>query len=177
MSSHTHASICAHTHIAHTHSYTHTHTYTPRRCLWCNGYRRRKWTRRHKFKFWTRPITFPIALIPLRPIILPPAMSGFFGLRQLVEEKENPEFKPAKKNWPCVISCPCGGGLVNTCTHIHWYAHSHILICTGPITHTCNFSLSNGYGRWKWTRRPEFKSWTRLFAFRIALIPLGKVWI
>ena len=29
----------------------------------------------------------------------------------------------------------------------------------------------------KWTRRLEFKSWTRLIAFHIALIPLGKVWI
>ena len=28
---------------------------------------------------------------------------------------------------------------------------------------------------WKWTRRHEFKSWTRLIAFHIALIPLGKV--
>ena len=28
-----------------------------------------------------------------------------------------------------------------------------------------------------WTRRHEFKSWTRLIAFHIALIPLGKVWI
>ncbi len=32
---------------------------------WCNGYRRRKWTRRHEFKFWTRLIAFHIALIPL----------------------------------------------------------------------------------------------------------------
>ena len=22
------------------------------RCPWCNGYRRRKWTRRHEFKTW-----------------------------------------------------------------------------------------------------------------------------
>ena len=35
----------------------------------------------------------------------------------------------------------------------------------------------NGYCRRKWTRRHEFKAWTRLIAFRIALIPLGKVWI
>ena len=35
----------------------------------------------------------------------------------------------------------------------------------------------NGYRRRKWTRRREFKSWTRLIAFHIALIPLGKVWI
>ena len=35
------------------------------RCLWCNGYRRRKWTQRHKFKSWTWLTAFHIALIPL----------------------------------------------------------------------------------------------------------------
>ena len=35
----------------------------------------------------------------------------------------------------------------------------------------------HGYRHRKWTRRHEFKSWTRLMAFHIALIPLGKVWI
>ena len=35
----------------------------------------------------------------------------------------------------------------------------------------------NGYRRRKRTRRHEFKSWTKLIAFHIALIPLGKVWI
>ena len=35
----------------------------------------------------------------------------------------------------------------------------------------------NGYRRKKWTRWCEFKSWTRLIAFHIAFIPLGKVWI
>ena len=35
----------------------------------------------------------------------------------------------------------------------------------------------NGYRRRKWTRRHEFKSWTRLIAFHIALILLGKLWI
>ena len=34
-------------------------------CPWCNGYRHRKWTRRHKFKSWMRLIAFHIALIPL----------------------------------------------------------------------------------------------------------------
>ena len=29
----------------------------------------------------------------------------------------------------------------------------------------------------EWTRRHEFKSWIRLIAFHIALIPLGKVWM
>ena len=35
----------------------------------------------------------------------------------------------------------------------------------------------NGYRRTKWPRRHEFKSWTRLIAFHIAQILLGKVWI
>ena len=35
------------------------------RCPWCNCYRRRKWTRRHEFKSWTKLIAFHIALIPL----------------------------------------------------------------------------------------------------------------
>ena len=34
------------------------------RCPWCNGYRRRIWTRRHEFKSWTWLIAFHIALIP-----------------------------------------------------------------------------------------------------------------
>ena len=34
-----------------------------------------------------------------------------------------------------------------------------------------------GYRRRIWTRRHEFKSWTSLIAFHIALIPLGKVGI
>ena len=33
----------------------------------------------------------------------------------------------------------------------------------------------NGYRPRNWTRRREFKSWTRIIAFHIALIPLGKV--
>ena len=37
--------------------------------------------------------------------------------------------------------------------------------------------LCNGYHRRKWTRRHKFESWTRLIAFHIVLIPLGKVWI
>ena len=37
----------------------------PGRCQWCNGYRRRKWTRRHEFKSWTRLIALHIALMPL----------------------------------------------------------------------------------------------------------------
>ena len=49
-------------------THAHTRTYTRiylRRCPWCNGYRRRKWTRRHEFKSWIWLISFHIALIPL----------------------------------------------------------------------------------------------------------------
>ena len=38
------------------------------RCPWCNGYRRRMWTRRYEFKSWTRLIASHIALIPLRKV-------------------------------------------------------------------------------------------------------------
>ena len=41
----------------------------------------------------------------------------------------------------------------------------------------CVNKWCNGYCRRKWTRWHEFKSWPRLIAFHIALIPLGKVWI
>ena len=39
------------------------------------------------------------------------------------------------------------------------------------------FPWCNGYRRRKWTWRHEFKPWTRLIAFHIELIPLGKLWI
>ena len=46
-----------------------------RKCPWYNGYHRRKWTRRHEFKSWTRLTAFHIALGKgMNPIILPPAM-------------------------------------------------------------------------------------------------------
>ena len=38
------------------------------RCPWCNGYRCRKWTRRHEFNSWTKLIALHIALIPLGKI-------------------------------------------------------------------------------------------------------------
>ena len=45
------------------------------------------------------------------------------------------------------------------------------------LVRRCQFAWCNGYRHRKWTRWHEFKSWTRLIAFHIALIPLGKVWI
>ena len=59
-------------------------------------------------------------------------------------------------------------------------AASHKTEFIQPLTShltSWRYPWCNGYGRRKWTRRHEFKSWTRLIAFHIALIPLGKVWI
>ena len=82
-----------------------------------------KWTRRDEFKSWTRQIAFHIALIPLGKVwiqlfslqlcVNSRADWGSSALvRQLVNEKENSEFKSVKprlKNWPCVQSCPSRG--------------------------------------------------------------------
>ena len=46
------------------------------KCPWCNGYRRRMWTRRHEFKSWTDCISHSTNTLGkgMNPIILPPAM-------------------------------------------------------------------------------------------------------
>ena len=45
----------------------------------------------------------------------------------------------------------------------------------GKLYILCSRSMCNGYHGTKWTPRTEFKFSTRLFAFHIALIQLGKV--
>ena len=52
------------------------------KCPWCNGYRRRIWTRRHEFKSWTRLIAFHIALIPLGKVRI-----QLFSLQLLVNSR------------------------------------------------------------------------------------------
>ena len=52
-----------------------------------------------------------------------------------------------------------------------------VYVCVGIYMSVWRYPGCNGYRRRKWTRRHEFKSWTRLIAFLITLIPLGKVWI
>ena len=42
------------------------------------------------------------------------------------------------------------------------------------ILHFKRHMWCNGYLRTKWTQQLDFKSWTRLFAFHIVLIPIGK---
>ena len=51
----------------------------------------------------------------------------------------------------------------------------HVYLLTALWMTDCPWC--NCYRRRKWTRWHEFKSWPRLIAFHIALIPLGKVWI
>ena len=93
---------------------------------WCNGYRRKKWTRWHEFKSWTRLIAFHKALISLGKVWI-----QLFSLqlwvnswtewvlsalvRQLVWEKENSEFKPVKLRLKIdLVSFPARAeGLVN----------------------------------------------------------------
>ena len=52
----------------------------------------------------------------------------------------------------------------------HYSMYSTIITCKSCL-------WCNGYHRRKWTQQLEFKSWTRMIAFHIALIPLGKVLI
>ena len=69
-------------------------------------------------------------------------------------------------------------------TFVVYYAHTYTNISGNIIKDNDELqwtnelgSWCNGYGRRKWTRWHEFKPWTRLITFHIALIPLGKVWI
>ena len=55
------------------------------------------------------------------------------------------------------------------------YADDIVLLANAPTQGGARGGVVIVVG--KWTRRLEFKSWTRLIAFNIALIPLGKVWI
>ena len=83
-------------------------------CPWCNGYRRRKWTRWHEFKSWTRLIAFHIALIPLGKVWIQlfslqlwvnSRLDSSTLVRQLFLEKENSEFKPVKLRFKKLTLC------------------------------------------------------------------------
>ena len=87
-------------------------------------------------------------------------------------------YKTLHKNWLCVASYSCRGvGWIHT-IHKHQFAYIHI---HHPFPHRYTYTHShicygrhlwcNGYHRRKWTCQPDFKSWTKLFAFQIVLIP------
>ena len=93
------------------------------RCPWRNGYRRRKWTRCHEFKSWTRLIAFHIALIPLGKVWIQlfslqlwvNRHTRFFSLGEATRRKKNSEFKPVKLRLKFdLVSYPARAeGLVN----------------------------------------------------------------
>ena len=60
---------------------------------WCNGYRRRKWTRRHEFKSSKRLIAFHIALIPLRKVWI-----QLFSLQLWVNSRSDWVLQPWRGN-------------------------------------------------------------------------------
>ena len=60
-----------------------------KRCPWCNGYCRRKWTRWQEFKSWTRQIAFHIALIPLGKVWI-----QLFSLQLLVNSRTDYVVQP-----------------------------------------------------------------------------------
>ena len=61
---------------------------------------------------------------------------------------------------------------------VFWFFFVLLMLVLSVLFHfTLRYPRWNGYRRRRWTRRHELKSWTRLIAFHIALIPLGKVWI
>ena len=53
-----------------------------------------------------------------------------------------------------------------TCIHTNIYIYMQLKMYA---------RICNGYPSWKWTQPHEFKSRTRLIAFHIAVILLGKV--
>ena len=69
--------------------------------------------------------------------------------------------------WWYVCVCVC----VRACVCVSVCLSLYLSVC---VWKRCR---CYGYCRTKWTGRHEFKSWTRLFAFHRALIPLVKVWI
>ena len=63
------------------------------KCPWWNGYRSRKWTRRHEFKSWTRRIAFHIALIPLGKVWI-----QLFSLQLWVNSRADCVLQPWRGN-------------------------------------------------------------------------------
>ena len=69
-----------------------------RRCPWCNGYRSRKWTRRHEFKSWTRLIAFHIALLGKVWILLGKVWIQLFSLQLWVNSRTDWVLQPWRGN-------------------------------------------------------------------------------
>ena len=61
------------------------------RCPWCNGYRRRKWTRRHEFKSWTRLIFLGKAWTITVTLRVPPHNEGKIKIVFQIYDKKKKE--------------------------------------------------------------------------------------
>ena len=95
--------------------------------------------------------------------------------------------------WSACARTPTTTALLTTAGTFHnfitWFAqcklaHAKILqnswfslVVNFIINKNCWCPWCNGYHHRKWTWQHVFKSWMRLIAFQIGLIPLGKVWI
>ena len=66
---------------------------------------------------------------------------------------------------------------IKSTTNVDMPINKETKLCHHVLIYFWRYLWCNGYRCRKWTQRYEFKSWTRLIAFHIALIPLGKVWI
>ena len=60
---------------------------------------------------------------------------------------------------------------------IYIYIYMCVCVCVCVCGEREKLSSYNAYNRRKWTLSQEFKPWTRLCVFHIALISLGKVLI
>ena len=124
----------------------------------------------------------------------------FVETNRKLSAEEHPVKK--KKQWMGYITCISTDGLINCLLNnnsssgqsmnnkgrnlnvdIHrWLAFPIWKIAATQTSYwveklSYTHSWCNGYRRRIWTQRNEFKSWTWLIAFHIALILLGKVWI
>ena len=89
------------------------------RCKWHNGYCHWKWTRRTGFIFWTRFITFPMALRPLVKVWIQLRLLTIskvdFGVVTGLETRK-PWIQTSYsllKNWNCVTPCRDAGIWIN----------------------------------------------------------------
>ena len=64
-------------------------------------------------------------------------------------------------------------------SQVESYQRLKKMVLDATLRSTQHYKVRIGKCQWcrKWTQPHEFKSWMRLIAFHIALIPLGKVWI
>ena len=107
------------------------------RCPWCNGYRHRKWTRRHEFKSWTKLIAFHIALIPLGKVWI-----QLFSLQLWVNSRADWVLQPwwslgERKLWIQTSKTPLKIDLVTYPARVN-RINQHL--CTGWMWDKVNFN-------------------------------------